>query len=906
MPAAPPKVTPTAEQQAVIDHRGGHLQVIACAGAGKTEAISRRVVSLVEEGVEPGQIIAFTFTERAAASLKNRITKRIAESKGEAYLDRLSPMYIGTIHAYCFRLLQDFVPELGNHDLLDENRLAGLLSREEKNLELKNIIPAGKHWQCIGEFRRNADIVENELIPASNLGNSAFAKSFRLYIEALQTPEVAKKVRASLRHLIVDEYQDINPAQETLIRLLAKAPVHLTVVADDDQAIYQWRGSDVTMMQDFPKRYKGATALTLSENRRSRPTIIKVANQFAKSIHPRLDKAMIPVRKAGSPEVTPWCATTDIREAEIIAETIQKLHAKGFRYRDIAILYRSVRTAAPPLLEALEDRGIPYRCAGRSGLFQQPEMQAIGKLYAWLGNNDWKESRYGQMQPVDFDSLIDEFVNYFPHAESENKLRHFFEDWKATVPSNKGSVNLVRDYYMLLFRLGVRRLDLNDALGVNQLGTLARFSQLLADFESVTRRGRKVDEQGVRVYRGGQDRGPYFYGRLFNYLQFYALDAYAEFEGEETFDTDAVEILTIHQSKGLEWPVVFMPSLVEGRFPSKFAGKPQNWLLPDSVFPAVVRRRYEGSETEERRLFYVAMTRARDSLYLSSFEKKANKFKPSVFYQQLFGTVTPVEKLPIPAKPEPAPNGGDELPTVSFSELAAYEACPLRFRLNSLLGFQPQLATELGYGRAIHHILRHVAELTQSQGRKPTKKQIEKLFHEHFYLPFANAPLFKNLLDRAYKLVQNYLEHHGDDLLRVWQTERPFEMHLGGANVSGRADVILDREGGVTNKLAIVDYKTANDEKGNDVFAFQLQIYAAAGRGEGLDVVAARVHHLKDTRRVEVPIDNVHVHTAKSRALALVQGIAGGDFPHRPDKDKCMRCDVRAVCTHAVCSQHDL
>src|SRR5436305_14105537 len=124
---SPPFVA-SSEQQQVIAHRGGHLQVIACAGAGKTEAISRRVSSLIEEGVEPAQIIAFTFTERAAAGLKNRITRRIAESKGEAFLDRLNPMFVGTIHAYCLHMLQDHVPEFGNFDILDERKPAVLLS----------------------------------------------------------------------------------------------------------------------------------------------------------------------------------------------------------------------------------------------------------------------------------------------------------------------------------------------------------------------------------------------------------------------------------------------------------------------------------------------------------------------------------------------------------------------------------------------------------------------------------------------------------------------------------------------------------------------------------------------------------------------------------------------------------
>jgi len=123
-------VTLSPAQQQVVAHRGADLQVIACAGSGKTESISRRVAALIEEGAEPGSIVAFTFTERAAAELKERIVQRVAEVKGAAFRDRLAPMFVGTIHAYCFRLLQDHVPRFGSYDILDENRHAGLLSRE--------------------------------------------------------------------------------------------------------------------------------------------------------------------------------------------------------------------------------------------------------------------------------------------------------------------------------------------------------------------------------------------------------------------------------------------------------------------------------------------------------------------------------------------------------------------------------------------------------------------------------------------------------------------------------------------------------------------------------------------------------------------------------------------------------
>lgn len=919
---APPTITPTSEQLAVIDHRGGHLQVIACAGAGKTEAISRRVCSLIEGGVEPGQIIAFTFTERAADSLKTRITSRIAEAKGDGFLDRLNPMYVGTIHAYCLRMLTDHVPEFGNYDILDENRLAGLLSREYKRLELKNL--GDQHWRPIRDFLRNSDVMENELLDPQAIQETPFGKCyisfkemlFRYHflsygllisaaVKALSRPEVFARVHGPLRHLIVDEYQDINPAQEKLISLLAQKPVELCVVADDDQAIYQWRGSDVSHMQGFRKRYK-ATALTLSENRRSRPAIIKAANEFAKSIEPRLDKKMKPKREAGGPETHGWAAETPEAEARIIAETIEKLRERGYRYKDVAILFRSARTSSPPLLAELKERGIPFRCAGRTGLFLQPEPAVIGKTYAWLIDNEWKMERFGTSEPVKLDDLVTEYQRLFNGGKKIADLRPYLEAWKAAVKKTVMSVNLVRDYYKLLNLLGVHNIDPDGPEGSARLGTLARFSQILADFEHVKRRARYVEENGGKVFRSGQDRGEWFYRQLFNYLQYYALDAYEDFEGEETFDLDAVDILTVHQAKGLEWPVVFLPALVSSRFPARKAGQSQEWLIPESLFTPEARQRYQGGEMEERRLFYVALTRARDMLYLSCFRKISNKFQPSPFLLEVAGDPKDQKKLPLPDPFTPPADEREDLPTITFSELAHYEGCPLRFRYSTSLGFQPQLVTELGYGRAIHHILRQVAEATLRTGKVPAPKQIDAIFDREFYLPFANTAAFLQLHDQARRLVDTYIAKHSDDLLRIWQTERPFELHLEKGIVSGRADVILDREGDTAGHLAIVDYKTANDTRADDVHGFQLAIYTAAGRGEGLNVKAAYLHVLKESARRPVPVDNPAVRKNRMRALSLIESIAEGEFPPRPEKTKCTGCDMRAICTHALCSKYDV
>lgn len=171
------------------------------------------------------------------------------------------------------------------------------------------------------------------------------------------------------------------------------------MVGDDDQAIYQWRGSDVSNIIRFVTRYD-AGSRPLSVNRRCRPGILVAANQFAETIAPRLPKAMQSWRPPAGPEVHTWPALTPEDEATTIAETITRLRELGYRYKDIGVLFRSVRTSAAPLVEALRTRDVPIRCAGRTGLFRQPEAALLGRTYAWLSENDWKDERFARAQPA--------------------------------------------------------------------------------------------------------------------------------------------------------------------------------------------------------------------------------------------------------------------------------------------------------------------------------------------------------------------------------------------------------------------------------------------------------------------------------------------------------------------------
>ncbi len=902
--------------------------MIACAGSGKTESISRRVASLIVEGDPPESIVAFTFTEKAAAELKERIYKRVEEAKGTDFLGRLGPMFVGTIHAYCFRILQDHVPKYGNFDVLDEHRHSALISRRRYELDLAKLHQ--KVWKSIDIFLRAADVIGNELIPPEQLQGSEIGECYTSYRDMLdryrlltfgmiiakavevleQDPAVFDRVAGSLRHLIVDEYQDINPAQERLIELLAKPPVQLCVVGDDDQAIYQWRGSDVGNILKFSGRYGRVETVMLETNRRSRPLIVDSANAFAHSIPDRLPKKMLSTREKGPAEVVPWLAATPDAEAEVIAEHIEALHGQGWRYQDIAVLFRSVRTAAPPLVAALEVRGIPFNCGGRTGLFAHPEINHFGELFAWVASFSWQDERFGQSRDADIDNVVAGLGHSFGlSAEERPELKKYFEDWRAWHARGNRRVSLVGDFYKHLKLLGVEKINPDQPAGSARLGAFARFSKILADYEHVTLRSRWItNDEGQRVFRSGTDRGKNFWTGLANYLVHYARESYEDFEGEEVHNLDAVSILTVHQAKGLEWPILFLPGLTSQRFPSSMSGRSQEWCLPDATFDDDKRRRYEGGDEDERRLFYVALTRGRDIVYASSFQRINRAVKTSPYLKELANSINcekipELETLPIPDNPADLRAPESAPLELGYSDLAEYEDCGYSYRLSRVFGFERELAAELGYGNAVHHVLRQVAEDAKDTGQIPGEEKLKSLIDLELYVPFANESTFANMTRSVTRLVDLYVAEYSSDLNRIWATERPFEMHFDGGILAGRADVILDEEDGKADHLAIVDYKTSTDEIRDERYAKQLTIYAAAGRQEGLEVDACFVHELKYGERKPVDIDSEITDAAVTWAAHRFAEIASGVYPEKAEIERCEKCDFKMVCKHNRASE---
>lgn len=460
--------------------------------------------------------------------------------------------------------------------------------------------------------------------------------------------------------------------------------------------------------------------------------------------------------------------------------------------------------------------------------------------------------------------------------------------------------NLVGDLHDLADAIGVGTWNLESDDDRLRFGTFARFSQVLAAFEKARLSGRWTQQGDTPAFRGGQDRGAWFYRALAHFLIGYALESSGGYVAPPDPGSPAVQVTTVHSAKGLQWPIVFLPGLERKKFPSDKIGRIRQTDVPRRIVPKNLLARYAGSEADERRLFYVAMTRARDLLVMSCPEKaNVNRVFPSTFFvfaQEHPKSVRPMKGIGSIPKATPSDSFQPPVPTLSFSDLALYGSCPYAYRLATAFDLAKPIARDLGYGKSIHHILRRIGETVKASGKIPRAAAIEALFNSEFHVPFATAAGHAEMKAAARKLVSRYVSEWSVDLENVWEVERPFELHLDNFIVAGRADVILDRNGGSPPKLTIVDYKSYDAKKTDQIVEHQLRTYTAAGRAEGFEVDGAVLHNLKKNTRDQIAVDPSLISETLVHVTSWAKGIAARQFPAKPSRKRCGGCDYNRVC----------
>jgi DNA helicase-2/ATP-dependent DNA helicase PcrA len=903
----------------------GNLQVIACAGAGKTEFVSKRIAYLISKNkAKPENIVAFTFTERAAEELKFRIRQRIRELIG--HQPDVGDMYVGTIHSFCFKLLQEFVPKYRVYDVLDEGKRYAFVSSISKELNYQVLLPSLKKrfkppygttpqsW-VLNTFLRGVDIVREEMLnPESVSESTSFIGAFKVYEETLEkkrfldfstmmsiavkelktNKELLKEVRAKYTHITVDEYQDINPIQEELIRLIAGDNGNLCVVGDDDQSIYQWRGSNTENIIKFTKRYKDAYTYPLPKNYRSTKLIIDCANQVIKNNDPkRLPKIMESAGASGDKgDVYKLTFEHQFDEIRFVVDKIRGLigteitdfngRKRGLSYSDISVFFRSVKYDAEPYLNALREAGVPVAVSGIGGLFESEEADIIFEIFAYLGNfkKIWDYGRREGQVP-DLNSIYERVKEAFIPPPKPQFIR-IFETLKEDIKA-KGRITLQGLYADILSILGLQNETLHADENEIMLYNIGRISQAITDYEA------------TRTYCTYKD-----IERFCWFIKHYAEGTYDAGAGDDpTLALNAVQVMTLHGTKGLGFPVVFMPYSIYKKPRETDPG----YLNPE----AFDFKRYHGSEEDARRLFYVGMTRAKKFLFISYpklCRQRAYK-KPSKFFLEVPDKPCIIEPIPDPAKriklkPEPSAEN-IQFPT-SYSELSDYIRCGYDYKLRYIYNFNPELVQALGYGKHVHNIINMLHKKAQKTGKIPSLEEVEDITDKHFYLRYAAKEQMETLKKSAVKSIQNYVKLWKEDFSLTVKTERAFEYDVENALISGSID-LLKRENVSEDILEIVDFKTGKQRKAQveEDAILQAQLYTIAAR-EALDlnIKKAYIHYLdaaSKPERVEALTTPKQLEYAKKTIIQAVNGITSRRFRRDAKGIKtCNQCDFKILC----------
>ncbi len=925
----------TPQQYAAAVNPAQEVLCLACAGSGKSRTLAYRIARLLAEDEAPEGIVAFTFTEKAAESIKRRVSQALTTAGLDPTV--MGAMYIGTIHAYCQHVLGDMDATYRQYDVLDENRLKLYLISRYYQLGLQNFRARARSNSYFDTIKRasdawktaNDELLNFNAVTAEDRGIGDllvriqdglrtdeyidFSLMIRNVVEAIRSsaPGVENGI-GTFRHLMVDEYQDVNPCQEELIRLLHQRSQTLFVVGDDDQSIYAWRGADVSNILKFQRRYTGCSVHTLSQNFRSTEPIVQASDTFAAVM---LGPSRIPKSPTAFANRTPqdfrvlWFPDR-VAEAEWVAERIRGLMGtayddnggvRGLTPADFAVLMRSTRQAEQDgtprhaaFTAALERNGIPYSLEAGGGPFDRPQTAVLRNTFELLRNtpldrNTVEQHFNSQIQPA------------YPDADFSAVVR-VLTDWSRRIHRPQGSTR-IRLYpqqlvYDLLEAFNIARTNLNDDV----MRDIGLFSRMILDVET--------------VYMSVDSRQRF--SDVLNFLQNAAETGYDMSTDDVLRRPDAVTISTVHKMKGLEFPCVFVVDVEAHRFPKRRSSY-SGWLPSGVMTAAINRGAYQSTHDEEIRLFYTAATRSERYLHVSGAESLPQARRPArrspyalqfVTHPAVVQSVTGLPAGIVQAEPRRRVQDTD-YPT-SFSEIKYYLQCPRSYQFRERYGLNPVVPEMFGYGRTVHTSIQKLHELHPDA--PPAGNQVEQVVLDTFHLkhvPQSGDPVnrpgaYENSRNRAVEIAQDYVASFGGDFERERQLEAVFEIPASNCVISGSIDLLLheDEEGNIL-QAEIIDFKTMeggetpgeNDDLDWTELALQVQLYArAADQVLGRNARTGSVHLLKDNQRVEVPITQEAVDAALANIEWAVTGILGSDFPMRAHPEKCAKCDFKKIC----------
>jgi DNA helicase-2/ATP-dependent DNA helicase PcrA len=920
----------TDQQVDVILFRDRPLLIIAGPGSGKTEVISWRAVHLVRSGAaQPENLLVTTFTNKTALELKDRIQRRLPKVNVEL-------MQVSTLHSFCAFLLRQHaevsrLPE--NFRILDEDsqRLFVYANRRELglaeivkgrpaeflenvidlfNLATEEMVDPGQFHRWCEKKRNECEECESELWQEETTVCAAyqrytnllisrrladFAHLQRFAVELLErNPGIALKLRNQFSDVLVDEYQDTNAAQVDILKRIVSADgAGLAVVGDDDQSIYRFRGATVKNLLKFQESFPNANIILLSQNFRSREPIVAGSQRVIVHNPVRMEKTLFTKRGIGS-DVLLVYEKTAAEEAVAVVDLLRKFHQQGKirRWSDVAILLRSVRSYAEAYISALAAAGIPHAVIGSGGFFEREEIaQLYDLLVRFLGaGKEWgdlylRDTIVGLAYPT-IEALKQHKMNLLESA-SDNGLREI-------------GVQNAADRGKLLALLDLKQ----RVQSKKHSGLLAVFYELLAVtgcFARLAEEGRDEELENIGLLSrliGAFDE----YGGTKNYYPFQDyMQILREGKTEPVIEppADAVQIMTLHQAKGLEWPVVVVGSVMKGRLPT--TDRKPRYELPYTLRASGEPEVEDPHLVDERKLFYVGATRARDLLILSTADVVNKRGGgPSVFLNELFGDdLRSAADLSRARILEIESRGGEPLgprPRYSFSQLAYYLQCPLRYKYAFLHGMETLPPDPVDYGANVHRALEEVHRRAVGGKVAGEGDAAEIVAHTWQVNPRADPEQDKKAREAAIAQLGQYIRLHQTDLGRVDRPEVNFTFALEENVLSGKIDLLRhDAEG----KMEIVDFKTSPALSIRlENIDTQLDLYALGMETQSEMMVGKQtVHFLKDDAVQSWEWSDSKKAEVRIRLVELLSRINSREFDSR--RDYCPRCtEFHDICPY--------
>ncbi|MEI7452565.1 MAG: ATP-dependent DNA helicase [Candidatus Falkowbacteria bacterium] len=951
------------QQKSAVTHDAGPMLIVAGAGTGKTTVLINRLAYLVlEKKIPTDEILIMTFTEKATSEMTERADKILPYG----YFD----LWINTFHGFCERVLREHALDIGlNPDfkLLSQTEQWILIKKNLKAFDLDYYRPLGNPTKFIHEMIHHFSRLKDEDIKvedyikhaamdvssAESFGGpkeeelenkkvAELAGAYQVYNQLLldngffdfgdlivytlklfkERPNILKLYRDKFKYVMVDEFQDTNFAQYELVKMLAAPQNNLMVVGDDDQAIYKFRGASLSNIMQFKDDYPSAVEVILVDNYRSNQEILDGAYNFIKHNNPnrleeklKIDKKLVAHKNSEGKAIEFLNFAKENQAVSFVVDKIKELYQLAdVTWSDFAILVRA-NDHADKYLKELRRQDIAHQFVSLQGLYYKPIILDIISYLKLLDNFHESRVLYRVLNMNIFKVSYLDLVNI--NKMARQKVWSLYEALKNIEVIPNISPEAVVNVNKLLVLLDAQAPSIKTDRPSKIFLRFIYDSQLLKNLDhDVDRETFSFINQFYQKIKEFEVATPDL--RLNDFVEMLDLELEAGESGRlkmDFSDSDVVKVMTIHGAKGLEFKYVFVVDMVDKRFPTIARG--EKISIPDALVKEILTNSKDIHLEEERRLFYVAATRAKDQLFLIAAKDcgGARDKKPSRFISEIglddsvvvnndnvaSDLARDLAELDEPVK---AIKQLYELPErFSFSQLAAFSKCPLQYKFAFVLRVPvPSDKASLIFGKVIHSVLQEFVQpllIIDKSKIDKTKLSVEKIleiYQAHFVMDgYKDKEERENYYQKGYKIVSDFAEKlNAAKLPQILFLEKEFNFKIGEYSIKGAIDRIdaLDDD-----TLEIVDYKTgkpkekleADDKKQLMLYQLFLEDFMKK------KVSTLSYYYLESGEKISFTTKEKDLAKLREDLLAEMNEIRKLNFPPKPSI-LCGFCDFNGIC----------